>query len=34
MAGKKSTVDSKIVDDEIVKHKDDIVGVDKQSKFE
>lgn len=34
MAGRKSTIDSKIVDDEIFKHKDEIIGVDKQSKFE
>jgi len=37
MAGRNSTIDSKIskiVDNEIVKHKDEIIGADKQSKFE
>jgi len=31
MAGRKLTIDSKIVNDKIVKHEDEIMGVDKQS---
>jgi len=33
MAGRKPCIDSKIVEDEILKYKNDIVGSNKESKY-